>query len=541
MITSSLVENRGLTETLNCRFLTVGAEEVSYELKALWGDPTKNARGLKGYILEGRGIVGVLSIVLLLPFNMKFGKQQYLRRDKSFVGSYVDLSSLKSYLKYCANYVHPLENEEKTEREDFIISSGSFTDLGTPQVQAHLPDRVIGGGLLQHMEFLSMSENESQSAAHSPEILRKLPSRLSKTFKEKLIEEAKKANKRFEEERLQIILLAEDLKKDFQHLSQKQIEANLQELRLKIQDLFDYSHLQEDAFFKILKKWDKRVGSSELTRDSFFKEVLDQQPFIQCDVEAALRTCQEIMLSLASRRPPSQFIVDLSKPIQDKRTTKDSLDIENLQPSKVHRFWVTMNDDAFTRKLKVPVIVAKGACAGQTMCVTACLHGNELNGIPVVHKMVHDIDPQHLVGNLVAIPIVNGPGYLQNIRGFSDNADLNRCFPGNPTGNRSLQYAHCFIEKIVKHVDYLVDLHTASHGRANSLYVRADMNDRMCKRFAHLQNPTIIVHNSSPGGSLRGAAQELNIPAITVEIGDCSKFQESFFSDALSFFLLFSC
>jgi predicted deacylase len=86
-----------------------------------------------------------------------------------------------------------------------------------------------------------------------------------------------------------------------------------------------------------------------------------------------------------------------------------------------------MNDDAFTRKLKVPVIVAKGfiivninfinvtfngifvgACAGQTMCVTACLHGNELNGIPVVHKMVHDIDPQHLVGNLVAIPIVNG-------------------------------------------------------------------------------------------------------------------------------------
>jgi hypothetical protein len=50
--------------------------------------------------------------------------------------------------------------------------------------------------------------------------------------------------------------------------------------------------------------------------------------------QAALRTCQEIMLSLASRRPPSQFIVDLSKPIQDKRTTKDSLDIENLQPSK---------------------------------------------------------------------------------------------------------------------------------------------------------------------------------------------------------------
>lgn len=65
------------------------------------------------------------------------------------------------------------------------------------------------------------------------------------------------------------------------------------------------------------------------------------------------------------------------------------------------------------------------------MCITACVHGNELNGVPLVHKLVDDVQPEELVGTIVAIPVVNGPGYLENKRGFSDNVDLNRCFPGN--------------------------------------------------------------------------------------------------------------
>jgi predicted deacylase len=93
----------------------------------------------------------------------------------------------------------------------------------------------------------------------------------------------------------------------------------------------------------------------------------------------------------------------------------------------------------------------------------------------------------------------------------------------------------------------VVDLHTASFGRVNSFYVRADMNDPMTRRMAFLQHPQIIVQcvsalscrketaplsyfvpttsNTGPDGSLRGAAAQLGINAITVEIGNPHTFQ----------------
>jgi predicted deacylase len=67
-------------------------------------------------------------------------------------------------------------------------------------------------------------------------------------------------------------------------------------------------------------------------------------------------------------------------------------------------------------------------------------------------------------------------------------------------------------------LDYVFDLHTASAGRQNSLYVRADMNDDNIKKLATDLSPQIIVHNSSPGGSLRGCAQQNGIKALTVEV-----------------------
>jgi uncharacterized protein len=70
------------------------------------------------------------------------------------------------------------------------------------------------------------------------------------------------------------------------------------------------------------------------------------------------------------------------------------------------------------------------------------VHGDELNGVPVVHKLVDDIDPVTLVGTIVAIPVVNGPGFLENKRGFSDGVDLNRCFPGTSIHRRRYSPLH---------------------------------------------------------------------------------------------------
>lgn len=54
--------------------------------------------------------------------------------------------------------------------------------------------------------------------------------------------------------------------------------------------------------------------------------------------------------------------------------------------------------------------VACGAFTGPVVGITAAVHGNELNGIPLIHRLFHEIDCGTLCGTLVAIPVVNTLG-----------------------------------------------------------------------------------------------------------------------------------
>jgi uncharacterized protein len=216
----------------------------------------------------------------------------------------------------------------------------------------------------------------------------------------------------------------------------------------------------------------------------------------------------------------------VSAPEQDAPAiVADYLPIDGLERGRSHRFWITLVADGAGRPLRVPVLVARGTGDGPIVGITAAVHGNELNGIPTIHRLFRDIEPGELSGTVVAVPIVNMPGYLLQQREFNDGSDLNRCMPGREDGTSSEVYAHRFLTRIVRSFDYLIDLHTASFGRVNSLYVRADMTSPVTTTLARLIRPQIIVHNTGADGTLRSAAAELGIHAITVEVGDPQRFQ----------------
>jgi predicted deacylase len=141
---------------------------------------------------------------------------------------------------------------------------------------------------------------------------------------------------------------------------------------------------------------------------------------------------------------------------------------------------------------------------------------------------MQSIDISRLRGTIVAIPCLNVPGYTNFKREFKDGKDLNRLFPGNLEGTSSQVYAYSIMEKIVNNFNYLIDLHTASFGRVNSYYVRADMNDPVTATLARLQGPQIVLHNSGQDGTLRSAASQKGIKSITVEIGNPQQFQTEF-------------
>ena len=124
--------------------------------------------------------------------------------------------------------------------------------------------------------------------------------------------------------------------------------------------------------------------------------------------------------------------------------------------------------------------------------------------------------------------IVDERGRPRAQREFEDGKDLNRIMPGRPDGNESALYAHRFLERVVRGLDYLFDLHTASTGRVNSLYVRADMTDERTAALARVMAPQIILHSPDVDGTLRGAAQSLGICSLTVEIGDPQRHQKTY-------------
>lgn len=203
----------------------------------------------------------------------------------------------------------------------------------------------------------------------------------------------------------------------------------------------------------------------------------------------------------------------------------DRLEIESLPRGEFTKLFIELVENGIGRSVEVPVVVARGKKDGPIFGITAALHGNELNGIPVIHQLLSKINLKTLRGTIVCVIVANMPGLLAEQREFIDGQDLNHIMPGKPDGKLSQVYAYNLVDRITSHFDFLVDLHTASQGRVNSLYVRADLSEAMPGQMAYLLQPQIIVDNPASDYTLRGVAAENGIPAITVEICDPAAFQ----------------
>lgn len=213
--------------------------------------------------------------------------------------------------------------------------------------------------------------------------------------------------------------------------------------------------------------------------------------------------------------------------------TIKKLKLDKFKAGKITYKWLHIVSNGLAQPIYIPVMVAKGKKEGPVLGITAAVHGNELNGISIIQRLFSQIDVDNLSGTVVGIPVVNVPALINNERFFPDNQDLNRIMPGKPNGNLSQVYANRVLERIVSEFDYLLDLHTASFGRINSYYIRADLSSKTALKLAKLQEPQIILNAPPRDGTLRGAAADLGIDAITIEVGDPNKFQKGMIKSGL--------
>jgi predicted deacylase len=173
-----------------------------------------------------------------------------------------------------------------------------------------------------------------------------------------------------------------------------------------------------------------------------------------------------------------------------------------------------------------PVLVANGTQPGPTLCLTAAVHGDEINGIEIVRRILYNTRPEDLTGAIIGVPIVNLQGFQRGSRYLPDRRDLNRYFPGSPSGSSASRIAYSFFHEIIEHCHVLVDLHTGSFDRTNLPQLRADLTRDDVVELTKGFGATVVLHSEGSPGTLRRATVEHGIPAITVEVGGPMRLEE---------------
>lgn len=197
-----------------------------------------------------------------------------------------------------------------------------------------------------------------------------------------------------------------------------------------------------------------------------------------------------------------------------------------INAGESHRLLWVAGQTAYGSNLETPVYVIRGEQPGDTLCLTSAIHGDELNGVEIVRKLVSELSPKQLHGTVIGVPIVNLLGFTQGSRYLPDRRDLNRYFPGNPNGSSASRIAYSFFEDIVRHCDFLIDLHTGSLKKTNMPQVRANLEIPAVVEFTTKFGSTPVLHSRKLRGNLRSEATNEGIPSIALELGEPGSLQE---------------
>lgn len=175
----------------------------------------------------------------------------------------------------------------------------------------------------------------------------------------------------------------------------------------------------------------------------------------------------------------------------------------------------------------IRVEVLRGRKPGPGMFVSAAIHGDEINGVEIVRRLLQSKALRRLRGTLLAVPVLNIYGFDGLSRYFPDRRDLNRCFPGSERGSLASQVAYAFLNEVVAKADFGIDLHTAGVYRNNLPQVRGTLSDPQVVKLAEAFSAPVTLHAGLRDGSLRSSADEHGVPTIVYEAGEPLRFDES--------------
>lgn len=178
-------------------------------------------------------------------------------------------------------------------------------------------------------------------------------------------------------------------------------------------------------------------------------------------------------------------------------------------------------------ELNIPIIVSHAEEKGPVVLLSAGLHGDELNGIEIVRKIIENKINRPKRGTIICMPLINVFGFVGQSREFPDGRDLNRVFPGSKDGALASQFAYNLMEHIIPHVDYVIDFHAGGSSRFNVPQVRIEEGNAELEQMADWFQAPFLLYSKNIEGSFRESCDKLGKKYLLFEGGKALNINES--------------
>ncbi|MFI5322532.1 MAG: succinylglutamate desuccinylase/aspartoacylase family protein [Thermodesulfobacteriota bacterium] len=181
----------------------------------------------------------------------------------------------------------------------------------------------------------------------------------------------------------------------------------------------------------------------------------------------------------------------------------------------------------------LPVCVFRGEAPGPALLITAGFHGDELNGVEALKRMISDGSIMPDAGTVIAVPIANVWGFLNSSRYLPDGKDLNRGFPGSTAGSLAKKIARTIMQSILTAADFGIDLHSGG-ASLNYPHLRCDTGVAENLELARAFSPPFILNSPLMEGTFRKAAWLTGKNVLVYEGGESRKLSEFAVSECVN-------
>src|SRR3954471_17850673 len=185
--------------------------------------------------------------------------------------------------------------------------------------------------------------------------------------------------------------------------------------------------------------------------------------------------------------------------------------------------------------IEIPVYVFRSIHPGPTILLLAGMHGDEINGIEIVRRLISRKEVRKpLCGSVIAIPVLNIVSFLYGSRELPDGRDLNRCFPGSKTGSLGSRIAHDVMKEIVSQIDFGIDFHTGGAKINNMPQLRCVFSQEQNLDLAMQFMPPFILNSPYREATLRKEAAKKEKTILVFEGGESSRFDYTSINEGIN-------